>query len=208
MVEIAPKGSHLQWRVKILDFGIAKVVNAQTGRTGSGMSMGTPGYMAPEQITNAAAATGRSDVFSLEVILYVLVTGQRPWGAAETDVEIYYRQRTEGPERPPEHLMSVEVAKLVMRALSLIPEDRPTMHEFALGLARAIPREGELESGTEILSKVVPGWVASSPHYAPTLPRPVAPDPNAIAPRDPRAAVPEVRPDAPQPYPPDRHHLT
>jgi serine/threonine-protein kinase len=81
MVEMNPKGSHLTVRVKILDFGIAKVIATTKEHTASGVAMGTPRYMAPEQVTNAASATGRADVFSMAVIFYLIVTGKLPWGA-------------------------------------------------------------------------------------------------------------------------------
>ena len=179
MVEVSPPGSHLTERVKILDFGIAKVVASTSGHTGSGLSMGTPRFMAPEQVTNAAAATGRADVFSLAVIFYLLVTGKLPWGTPESDIAIYHKQKTEAPARPPEDAMPTTVTALVMRALSLVPEDRPTMREFAIELACAIAPEDGLPSGTEILKDVKRSWVMSSLPHAQTLPRPVAAEPIA-----------------------------
>jgi serine/threonine protein kinase len=181
MIEVKPPGSHLSERVKLLDFGIAKVAGAAE-RTGSGISMGTPRYMAPEQATNAARATGRADVFSLGVIFYQIVTGDLPWGTPESDVAIYHKQQTEAPRWPPEDLMPAEVAAVVMRALSLKPEDRPSMHEFAIELASAIPAEGGKPSGTKILEEVKRDWVVSSPPHIPTLPRPVAADPTVPSP--------------------------
>jgi serine/threonine protein kinase len=177
LIEINPKGSHLTERVKILDFGIAKVASSGAVHTGSGMSMGTPRFMAPEQVANAAAATGRADVFSLAVILYLVVTGKLPWGTPESDATIYHKQRTEAPERPSADVVPPDVATLLLRALSLNPEDRPTMHEFAIELACAIPAADDLPSGTQILKDVVPRWVTSSPHHAQTLPHPVAAEP-------------------------------
>ena len=178
MIEASPPGSHLEERVKILDFGIAKVANT-TEHTGSGISMGTPRYMAPEQVTNAAAATSAADVFSLATIFYLVVTGALPWGMPESDVAIYHLQKTEAPAWPSEDVMPREAAAVVMRALSIKPALRPSMREFALEIAAAIPREGDLESGTEILQHVKRSWVKSSLPHAQTLPRPVAADPTA-----------------------------
>jgi serine/threonine protein kinase len=172
MIEASPPGSHLTERVKILDFGIAKVMASTTERTGSGVSMGTPRYMAPEQVINAAAATGRADVFSIAVIFYLLVTGKLPWGTPESDIAIYHKQKTEAPARPPSDIMPSEVTDLLLRALSLVPEERPSMREFAIELACAIPAESGLPSGTEILKDVKRSWVTSSLPHAQTLPRP------------------------------------
>jgi eukaryotic-like serine/threonine-protein kinase len=191
MIEASPQGSHLTERVKILDFGIAKVAGTAE-RTGSGISMGTPRYMPPEQVTNARAATARADVFSLGVIFYQIVTGELPWGTPESDIAIYHKQRTEPPRWPPEDVMPVDVAAVVLRTLSLTPERRPSMREFAHDLACAIPAEDGKPSGTEILKDVKRAWVTSSLPHAQTLPRPVA----APTPTLDRPAVAAAIPDA------------
>lgn len=199
MIEASPPGSHLEERVKILDFGIAKVANT-TEHTGSGISMGTPRYMAPEQVTNAAAATSAADVFSLATIFYLVVTGALPWGMPESDVAIYHLQKTEAPAWPSEDVMQHDVAAVVMRALSIKSAQRPSMREFALEIAAAIPREGNLESGTEILQHVKRGWVKSSLPHAQTLPQPVAADPTASS--DPLQHVSHATRDASPPAEP------
>ncbi len=66
-------------RVKVVDFGIASVDGATRGITRTGMILGTPGYMAPEQI-NGSGADARSDVFALGVLLYEMVSGRPPFG--------------------------------------------------------------------------------------------------------------------------------
>jgi serine/threonine-protein kinase len=69
-------------RVKLMDFGIAKntdVDAAEYTQTGTGMQMGTPMYMSPEQITETKSVTAQSDVYSLGVVLWQLVTGQKPY---------------------------------------------------------------------------------------------------------------------------------
>ncbi|HMV68425.1 MAG TPA: serine/threonine-protein kinase, partial [Myxococcota bacterium] len=62
---------------KVTDFGIAKVTDSDTSQTRAGVAMGTPQYMAPEQIRDARAVDQRADVFSLGCILYELVCGRR-----------------------------------------------------------------------------------------------------------------------------------
>ena len=69
---------------KILDFGVAKVVDAAGGagtRTRTGMLLGTPGYMSPEQIKNAKMVDHRSDLFSAAVLFYEMLTGHSPFPA-------------------------------------------------------------------------------------------------------------------------------
>ena len=70
---------------KILDFGVAKVIDAAGGagtRTRTGMLLGTPGYMSPEQIKNSKAVDPRSDLFSTAVLFYEMLTGVSPFPAA------------------------------------------------------------------------------------------------------------------------------
>ena len=77
-------------RIKLLDFGIAKLVGPESGTSPSrrgltrpGMIMGTPEYMAPEQAYSADAVDARADVFSLGVILFEMLAGRRPAGGED-----------------------------------------------------------------------------------------------------------------------------
>ncbi|HYF35908.1 MAG TPA: serine/threonine-protein kinase, partial [Prosthecobacter sp.] len=67
-------------RVKIADFGIAKMMAADTGARGERQVVGTPEYMAPEQQSAPASADHRADVYSLGVVLYEMLTGELPGG--------------------------------------------------------------------------------------------------------------------------------
>jgi len=80
---------------KVADFGLAKVltISGGQGRTRTGMAMGTPAYMAPEQIKDAAHVDHRADVWSLGAILYELVSGERAFGTGEM-FDIFLRIRT------------------------------------------------------------------------------------------------------------------
>jgi len=69
-------------KVKLMDFGIAKNTDshaAEYTQTGTGMQMGTPMYMSPEQITDTKSVTAQSDIYSLGVVLWQLVTGLKPY---------------------------------------------------------------------------------------------------------------------------------
>jgi uncharacterized protein (TIGR02145 family) len=69
-------------KVKLMDFGIAKTLDptsAEYTQTGTGVLMGTPMYMSPEQITETKSVTAQSDIYSLGVVLWQMVTGQKPY---------------------------------------------------------------------------------------------------------------------------------
>ena len=69
-------------KVKLMDFGIAKTLDsnaAEYTQTGTGMQMGTPMYMSPEQITETRSVTAQSDIYSLGVVLWQMVTGKKPY---------------------------------------------------------------------------------------------------------------------------------
>lgn len=73
------------FQVKVLDFGIAKVMDAAGGmgsKTRTGVLLGTPGYMSPEQIKNAKGVDPRSDLWSVAIILYEMLTAQEPFPSA------------------------------------------------------------------------------------------------------------------------------
>jgi hypothetical protein len=108
--------------LKITDFGLAK--NPDANLTQAGVLIGTPNYMSPEQISGRPM-DGRSDFFSLGVVLYELVTGERPFGG-DTISTIIYRILYEEP-RPPRILnekLPPGFDQVLKRALAKDPADR------------------------------------------------------------------------------------
>ncbi|MBN2386371.1 MAG: SUMF1/EgtB/PvdO family nonheme iron enzyme [Anaerolineales bacterium] len=131
------------------DFGIAKILesDAETvSLTSTGMGVGTPEYMAPEQWTGQTVP--QSDVYSLGVVFYELVTGHKPY-VADTPVAIAIKQTTEPLPRPAQFVPDLpeKVEKILIKALSKRLEDRyPDMAAFEKALAGLLPQSKGDES--------------------------------------------------------------
>ncbi|HEY3356090.1 MAG TPA: serine/threonine-protein kinase, partial [Polyangia bacterium] len=114
--------------LKVLDFGIAKLVGDGTplkeGLTRSGMMLGTPAFMSPEQCIGRPV-DARSDVYSLGLVLYEAATGQRAF-ARDTEPEIMAAQVRDAPPRPAELRPDLPAAfeAVLLRALAKRPEQR------------------------------------------------------------------------------------
>ncbi len=116
-VRVMPDG-----RVKIMDFGIARLQKADA--TGSGAVVGTPTYMAPEQITNGAI-TAATDVFSVGCMLYELLSYQRPF-QAESVHGVLYQVLTTEPRALRTVAPSIPAAleRVVAKAMNKVPHER------------------------------------------------------------------------------------
>jgi WD40 repeat protein len=124
--------------VVLTDFGLARIVGA-VHHTETSSVYGTPAYMSPEQ-AQGERGDGRSDIYSLGVILYELVTEQRPF-EAETPFSLIMKHVNELPPPPttinPDLPQAVE--QVILRALSKNPADRyQRAGEFALALREAV----------------------------------------------------------------------
>ena len=107
--------------VKIMDFGIAK---AGASMTGTGQVLGTPSYMSPEQV-KGKSLDGRADLFSLGVILYEMLTGEKPF-AGQNVTTIIYKIVNENPIPPRELDATVPagLSALALKALAKSPDER------------------------------------------------------------------------------------
>ncbi|WP_170136564.1 serine/threonine-protein kinase [Nannocystis exedens] len=112
-----------QWLVKLMDFGISKFNDSI--RTGAGTMMGSPNYMAPEQIHGAGAVDRRADVWSIGAILYEALAGQQAF-ARDTVADSLAAVR--GFDPPPIHTLAPEVppglSEIVARCLRKQPDQR------------------------------------------------------------------------------------
>ena len=121
------------------DFGIALAASKAGGNrmTETGMSLGTPHYMSPEQAMGEREITARSDVYALGVVLYEMLTGDPPF-TGSTAQAIVARVLTESPRPilPQRHTIPPHVEAAVLTALEKLPADRfGTAAEFAEALA-------------------------------------------------------------------------
>jgi len=115
--------------IKVLDFGIAKVLMAEapaSNFTQAGLVVGTPGYMSPEQLAGDDL-DARSDLYAVGVVLYEMLTGKLPY-SPRTPVQMARMHVTELPQPPStkrSRPVSQELESVVMRALAPRREDRP-----------------------------------------------------------------------------------
>lgn len=155
------------YHVVLIDLGIAHDARSKesTFRTQTGMSMGTPGYMAVEQFIDAGNVTPSADMYALAIIFWEMLTGALPWGLHDLAL-LPSRQINEQPTFP----VDVSVPPVWIDALvaSLSPniQDRPpSLYELVAVLAMALPADpqrGEL-SGTEMFIKFGMPMVREAP---------------------------------------------
>jgi serine/threonine-protein kinase len=144
-----------QGEVKLTDFGIAKAMGRRE-HTGHGIIKGKLAYMSPEQ-ASGHEVDGRSDLFSLGTVLYLLATGKRPF-EAPTDLEALVRVRQcsfDAPEKAAPKL-SREFARVIMRAMQLLPSDRYQNAEEMLVDLESVQRSTYRPAGQTELKR----WLA------------------------------------------------
>lgn len=144
-------------QVKIIDFGLAHSTHLQ-GMTATGLIMGTPEYMAPEQVAGRKVDE-RADIYSLGIILYELFTGRVPF-TGESAIAVGFRQMKEEPVAPrqwnPELPEAIErvilkaLEKDPLRRYSLVTELKSDIERAALQPAAAAESSASREKAVEI----------------------------------------------------------
>ncbi len=139
-------GDLSQPTAKVIDFGISKLGDAPgTALTKTGMIMGTPSYMAPEQ-ARGARVDHRADIYAVGAILYCAVTGQRPFDN-DDPTAILTAVLTQDPPRPRSLESSIPegLEMIIQRAMAKRPEDRyENISELDIDLAPYDPGDADL----------------------------------------------------------------
>ncbi|MFL6417454.1 MAG: serine/threonine-protein kinase [Bryobacteraceae bacterium] len=160
---------------KISDFGISKFISQDT--THSGTMIGTPSYMAPEQI-QGLPADGRSDQFSFAVVVYEMLTGTKPFRGESLATLFYQVCKQEAP--PPHELnpsLPAPVDEVIARGLAKDSAGRfPSCSDFVSALSKALnssnmwhaATEGERETQTMVTLAAVAG-ASDAPVFGPPL---------------------------------------
>jgi serine/threonine protein kinase/Flp pilus assembly protein TadD len=172
-------------RVKILDFGIAKLGATGSGLTATG-SMGTPAYMAPEQWNDAGTANARSDVYSLGCMMFELCCGRPPFITTSVG-EACNKHLHEQPPTVRSFVSSTptELDELIARMLDKQPANRPALDEISRvvvaiaksapidepsGVAATLPPTGTHEKPSPVGSTQLDGSAAPHSRRAETPP--------------------------------------
>jgi len=159
--------------IKVTDFGIAKMMSM--GMTQAGQILGTPNYMSPEQV-KGRTIDGRSDIFSLGVILYELVTGEKPFGG-QNITTVIYKIINENPPPPRELDATIHMglSYVIQKSLAKRPDERyQTCRELAEDLRNYKNLGGVAAPSATVVMKVPP---TPAPAAQPTPPPAAAPTP-------------------------------
>lgn len=119
-------------RARVADFGLARLTEVEEQITTEGMIAGTPAYMSPEQIIDPAAVDGRSDIYSLGVVLYQVLTGELPFRGI---VRMVLHQVLHEEPSPPRRLNDSLPRDLENICLKAMSKERPLRYQSAKALA-------------------------------------------------------------------------
>src|SRR2546426_8761500 len=126
----------------VADFGIGRAITAaaRDTLTGTGIAIGTPGYMSPEQTTGGARLDGRSDIYSLACVLYEMLAGDPPYVASSSEAILARQSMDPVPRlRTVRETVPAAVEQVIGQALAKVPADRfTTAAAFAEALQAAM----------------------------------------------------------------------
>jgi serine/threonine protein kinase len=145
-------------RVRVMDFGLAKQIDADDGLTMTGQIMGTPAYMAPEQISRSLGDLGPTvDVYGLGALLYELLTGQAPFQGANQVETLLAALEAEPPApRQVNPAAPRQLELIALKCLQKNPADRyPTALAVATDLERYLAGESLSVSSPNLIDRMV-----------------------------------------------------
>jgi serine/threonine protein kinase len=162
--------SGLSYQPVLTDFGLAKLAEGGI-HSMSGMAMGTPAYMAPEQC-EGLEIDGRADIYALGVVLYEMVTGRVPFSVRTLTEAI--RAHTKEPPPPPRSInpnLPSQVEEVILKAMAKRPQDRYATADLfgqaCAALRRALPREeatlASTQAGQVSLVTMMSSWGPMAP---------------------------------------------
>ncbi|MBI2408384.1 MAG: serine/threonine protein kinase [Gemmatimonadetes bacterium] len=192
-------------RSMVTDFGIARAAQAEVRLTATGIAVGTPAYMSPEQAMGEREVDGRADIYSLGIVGYQMLAGELPFSAANTPSMLM--KHLSEPPRPLLDLrpdLPANLAAAIERALCKAPDDRwPDAASFRAALAEnapvtitstaAAPRPSTAAAPAPApapapASAPTPAQPAGGAPFAPLAPPALPPLPSHRAPPDPLKA--------------------
>ncbi len=189
-------------RIKIVDFGIAKLAG-QTGKTIAGTMIGTPAYMAPEQIAGKPPASPATDVFAIGALIFELLSGKRAYPSQTIHEIVRQKLRGEVPELVlPQMPAQRTLLELILRCLAHRPQDRPNLAEVRQTLLQLVPWEQARADVAHVMEPGTRPWMeslddptdlevereslgASRPRSEPARPEPARPEPARAEPARP-----------------------
>jgi serine/threonine-protein kinase len=201
--------------VKVLDFGIAKVKEARMGEssgltlTGTGVVIGTPQYMSPEQAMGKRGdeLDGRADLYSLGIVMYQMLTADLPF-RADTTMEMLLAHMQKAPalirETHPELQVPESVAALTMRLLEKNRDMRPASARVLIQEIEKIEQEMSSPVKTRILTREEVAYAGegrppSAGGRSPAAVGPARPPTPPVPPPPPAPAARTVEPPKPAP---------
>ncbi|MDW8277445.1 MAG: protein kinase [Anaerolineales bacterium] len=185
----------------LTDFGLARMAEPTSMLTSSGAIMGTPAYMSPEQGAGGTV-DNRSDIYSLGVILYEMVTGRVPY-SAETPIAVVFKH-IQDPLPPARNFapdLPDALELVLLKSLAKRPEDRyQTTDEFVHAIEEALPRGSAVGMASPAYDTNLPTMMEPTPR-PPSRPPSVVPPAVPPASRPPSTAPLDTHPLSQPPYP-------